>query len=315
VQCEKGWLNRKIDKASKEEAVAISLLTVRTGKYRPGNHMLDIPTSTVRAAACEAEADGCNSQNAIDVRHVSMSFPGKRSVVDALTDVSLTIPENQFISIVGRSGCGKSTLLRIISHLIPPTSGDVRVYGMPSTEYQKHKKFGFVFQDASLFAWKTVFQNIELPLEILGIGSKSERRDRVRDLLQLVHLDGFADHYPAQLSGGMRQRVSIARALSYEPDILLMDEPFGALDDFTRREMHDELIRIWEARGLTVVFVTHALPEAMYLSDQIVVMAPRPGRLRAVVKVSAPRVSDPMLRASPAYVRQMQELEALVHEQ
>lgn len=258
------------------------------------------------------ETETASPATAVEIENVSMSFPGRKSVVDALVDVSLTIPQNEFVSIVGRSGCGKSTLLRIVSHLMAPTRGRVLVHGIPTTAYRKTKKFGFVFQDASLFAWKTVLQNVELPLEILGIGTKAGRRERVMELLRLVHLEGFRDHYPAQLSGGMRQRVSIARALSYEPDILLMDEPFGALDDFTRREMHDELIRIWKERGLTVVFVTHSLPEAMYLSDRIVVMAPRPGRVKAVVPVSDPR--DPDARTRPEYIRQMQELEALIHE-
>ncbi|MGO4835015.1 ABC transporter ATP-binding protein [Rhizobiaceae sp. 2RAB30] len=252
---------------------------------------------------------------ALEIDDVSVSFPGRSGVVDALVGVSLDIPRNQFVSIVGRSGCGKSTLLRVISNLIPATHGTVRVNGQSSVDYQRNRKFGFVFQDASLFAWKTTRQNIELPLEVLGIGTAAERGARSQELLSLVRLDGFADHYPAQLSGGMRQRVSIARALSYEPDILLMDEPFGALDEFTRREMHDELIRIWKSRSLTVVFVTHSLSEALYLSDQIVVMAPRPGRVKAVVPVLHPREADPLLRASPEYLTQTEELEALIHAQ
>ncbi|NKJ40278.1 ABC transporter ATP-binding protein [Rhizobium sp. SG570] len=277
--------------------------------------MLVKPTGEIFPSIEQALSDSIAALTAIEISDVSMSFAGKRAAVDALVDINLRIPENRFISIIGRSGCGKSTLLRIISNLIPPTRGEVRVHGLSSIEYQRRKKFGFVFQDASLFAWKTVFQNVELPLAILGSGSPAERKEKVLDLLNLVHLDAFADHYPAQLSGGMRQRVSIARALSYEPDILLMDEPFGALDDFTRHEMHDELIRIWKTRGLTVVFVTHSLSEALYLSDQIVVMAPRPGRVKSIVPVLNPRVSNPALRASPDYVRQMQELEALIHEQ
>ena len=277
--------------------------------------MLIKPVGEVFSSIEQTVSDISPLRAAIEIRNVSMSFPGKRARVEALVSVNLNIPENRFISIIGRSGCGKSTLLRIISNLLPPTKGEVCVHGLSSVEYQRRKKFGFVFQDASLFAWKTVFQNVELPLAILGAGSPAERRDKVLDLLNLVHLDAFADHYPAQLSGGMRQRVSIARALSYEPDILLMDEPFGALDDLTRKEMHDELIRIWNARGLTVVFVTHSLSEALYLSDQIVVMAPRPGRVKSIVSVLNPRVSDPALRASPEYVSQMRDLEALIHEQ
>lgn len=276
--------------------------------------MLAMPAAGSRRSIAQVRPGRGSDRTAVEIRDVSVSFQGRKGVVDALAHVSLSIPENRFVSIVGRSGCGKSTLLRVISHLIPPTSGEVLVNGMPSAEYQKGRKFGFVFQDASLFAWKTVAQNIELPLEILNIGTRTERRERAVELLRLMHLEAFADHFPAQLSGGMRQRVSIARALSYEPEILLMDEPFGALDDFTRREMHDELIRIWEARGITVVFVTHSLPEALYLSDQIIVMAPRPGRVRATLPVVKPRGGS-ALRADPDYIRQMQELEGLVHEQ
>ncbi len=256
-----------------------------------------------------------HSLPAVEIDSVSVSFPSRGGVIDALADVSLNVGRNEFVSIVGRSGCGKSTLLRAISNLIPPNKGQVRIGGFSSADYQRRRKFGFVFQDASLFAWKTVRQNIELPLEVLGVGTAAERRRRVSELLSLVRLEGFGDHYPAQLSGGMRQRVSIARALSYEPEILLMDEPFGALDEFTRREMHDELIGIWKARSLTVVFVTHSLSEALYLSDRIVVMAPRPGRVKSIVPVVYPRAADPALRSSPAYVRQIEALEALLNEQ
>lgn len=258
-------------------------------------------------AAAAAEAIGLAS--------VSMSFEGRQGPVEALRDINLSIPANRFISIVGRSGCGKSTLLRIVSGLIAQSSGTVRVLGKPTAEYQKQKKFGFVFQEASLFPWKTARDNVRLPLDVIGIGTRAEREARADDLLKLTRLEGFADHYPAQLSGGMRQRVSIARALSYEPEILLMDEPFGALDEFTRREMHDELIRIWKSRPVTVVFVTHSLSEALYLSDSIVVMAPRPGRIKAVVPVAHPRAADPEMRHHPDVIAQTRELESLIHEQ
>ena len=273
----------------------------------------------LRANIAPAQADSAAGRSvdpsAVEIDGVSVSFPSRGGVIEALADVSLNVGRNEFVSIVGRSGCGKSTLLRVISNLIPPNKGEIRIGGLSSADYQRRRKFGFVFQDASLFAWKTVRQNIELPLEVLGVGTAAERRRRVSELLSLVRLEGFGDHYPAQLSGGMRQRVSIARALSYEPEILLMDEPFGALDEFTRREMHDELIGIWKARGLTVVFVTHSLSEALYLSDEIVVMAPRPGRVKSIVPVVYPRVADPALRSSPAYVRQIEALEALLNEQ
>lgn len=251
---------------------------------------------------------------AMQFANVSMRFGAGSGMVRALEDVSLDIPVGQFVSIVGRSGCGKSTLLRIVSGLLPATTGTVAVMGKDLVTYQKDKRFGFVFQDASLFPWKTAAQNVSLPLEILGRGDASTRRARAEELLNLVQLGGFADHYPAQLSGGMRQRVSIARALSYEPEILLMDEPFGALDEFTRREMHDLLIGIWKRRPLTVMFVTHSLTEALHLSDRVVVMAPRPGRVRAVVDVAEPRPTNQAARRSTAYLDQLTLLEGLLDE-
>ncbi|SFZ86732.1 NitT/TauT family transport system ATP-binding protein [Devosia enhydra] len=263
----------------------------------------------------DARGQAGSTAEAIGIENVSMSFQGRQGPVEALRGINLTIPQNRFISIVGRSGCGKSTLLRIISGLIPQSAGTIRVMGRSTQDYQKEKKFGFVFQEASLFPWKTARDNVRLPLDVIGIGTPAERAARADDLLRLTRLEGFADHYPAQLSGGMRQRVSIARALSYEPEILLMDEPFGALDEFTRREMHDELIRIWQTRPVTVVFVTHSLSEALYLSDAIVVMAPRPGRIKAVVPVAHPRLADPDMRHHPDVIAQTRDLERLIHEQ
>ncbi|MEC7764332.1 MAG: ABC transporter ATP-binding protein [Pseudomonadota bacterium] len=243
-----------------------------------------------------------------------MRFDTSRGSIDALSDVSLSIEQGEFVSIIGRSGCGKSTMLRAISNLLPPTAGEITVMGQDSVSYQKRKRFGFVFQEAGLFPWKTAAGNIEMPMKVTGHLDAAGRAARSRELLKLVQLEGFEDHYPAQLSGGMRQRVSIARALSYEPEILMMDEPFGALDEFTRKEMHDELIRIWSSRPLTVLFVTHSLTEALYLSDRIVVMAPRPGRVKAVIDVAAPRTTDPAFRRSDAYLDQVAELEALLDE-
>ncbi len=251
---------------------------------------------------------------AIDVRGVSKVFDGASGQVIALDDVSLTVPQGQFMSIVGRSGCGKSTLLRIIAGLIAPSSGDISVMGEERDAYTTRKRLGFVFQDASLLPWKTAAQNIALPLHVTGAVGRGGVQARVEDMLRTVRLDGFGDHFPAQLSGGMRQRVSIARALSYEPEILLMDEPFGALDEFTRREMHEELLGIWEGRPLTVVFVTHSLSEAMALSDKIVVMAPRPGRIRAVVDVATVRPRDRAMRKTAEYIGQRDELEDLLDE-
>ena len=251
---------------------------------------------------------------ALFIRGVSMGFGSGAARVQALHNIDLDVGRDEFVSIVGRSGCGKSTLLRLISGLIATETGEIRVMGQEIDAYQRNRRFGFVFQDASLFPWKTAAQNIALPLTILGMGSRAGRAARVEELLHLVQLEGFGDHYPAQLSGGMRQRVSIARALAYEPEILLMDEPFGALDEFTRREMHDQLIGIWRNKPLTVVFVTHSLSEALYLSDRIVVMAPRPGRVRAVVQVAQPRPFDRAVRQSPQYLSQLAELEGLLDE-
>ncbi len=252
---------------------------------------------------------------AISLSGIDMVFDGNSGPVTALDKVSLDIGRNNFVSIIGRSGCGKSTLLRIISGLLDQTAGSVAVMGKSTQDYQRHRKFGFVFQDASLFPWKTAAANIRLPLDILRLGTPAERQVKTDELLRLVRLEPFADHYPAQLSGGMRQRVAIARALAYEPEILLMDEPFGALDEFTRREMHDELIRIWDHRPMTVVFVTHSLSEALSLSDQIVVMAPHPGRIRAIVDVAEPRLPGRRARTSQNHLRQLSELEALLDEQ
>lgn len=251
---------------------------------------------------------------ALRISGVSMSFGSSATRVQALQGIDLDVAKGSFVSIVGRSGCGKSTLLRIVSDLIAADAGTVQVMGQSVAEYQRRRRFGFVFQDASLFAWKTAAQNIALPLGILGKWDRVARAARVQEMLRLVQLEGFGDHYPAQLSGGMRQRVSIARALAYEPEILLMDEPFGALDEFTRREIHDQVIGIWRNKPLTVVFVTHSLSEALYLSDRIVVMAPRPGRVRTVVDVVHPRPTDRAVRQSAEYLAQLAELEALLDE-
>lgn len=267
-----------------------------------------------RVTGNQEASDPVDIAPAVRINDVSMTFPRAAGPVQALSDVTLNIEKNHFVSIVGRSGCGKSTLLRILTGLLDQTKGHISVMGQSREEYQRHKRFGFVFQDASLFPWKTAAQNVELPLQVLGWGSRDERRARVEELLCLVQLDGFAASFPAQLSGGMRQRVAIARALSYEPEILLMDEPFGALDEFTRSEMHDQLIRIWRERSLTVVFVTHSLSEALYLSDRIVVMAPRPGRVKAVVDVAAPRAKDRSTLTSAEYLDQLGQLEGLLNE-
>ncbi len=222
---------------------------------------------------------------AVEVTGLSKVFnPGKANEVRALEDIEVAIAPREFVTLIGPSGCGKSTLLRLIASLIQPTAGSVRVLGKPAEQARIDRDYGMAFQRAGLFDWRTVVKNIELPLELMG-WSRDERRARAREMLELVKLEDFADHHPAELSGGMQQRVAIARSLAFSPSLLLMDEPFGALDEMTREHMQAELLRIWTETTTTVVFVTHSIPEAAYLSQRVVVMSPRPGRISAVVDV------------------------------
>lgn len=226
----------------------------------------------------------------ISVQNMSKIFRGSDGVnVHALENINLSVKQGEFISFIGPSGCGKSTLLRIIADLIQPTAGSVQVNGKPAAQARKDREYGFVFQSPTLYDWRTVLKNVQLPLEIMKY-SKEEREQRARDMLKLVELGGFEEKYPWQLSGGMQQRVSIARALAFEPGILLMDEPFGALDEMTRERMNNELLHIWGSiTNMTVIFVTHSIGEAVYLSDRVVVMSPRPGRISRVIDIDLPR--------------------------
>jgi NitT/TauT family transport system ATP-binding protein len=217
--------------------------------------------------------------DAVRLARVSKVFnAGRADEVTALTDVDLTVSSGQFVALIGPSGCGKSTLLRLVADLLEPTSGTVTVAGKPARAARRDQEYGIVFQLAGLFEWRTVQRNVELPLELRGTG-RPERRRRAREMLDLVGLGDFAGHYPAQLSGGMQQRVAIARALAVHPPLLLMDEPFGALDEMTRERLQDELLRICASTGTSTIFVTHSIPEAVYLSDRVVVMSARPGRI------------------------------------
>jgi NitT/TauT family transport system ATP-binding protein len=225
-------------------------------------------------------------QVVVSLRGVRKEF-GRGGVV-ALEGIDLDVRPGEFVSLIGPSGCGKSTLLRIVGDLIQPTAGGVAVNGKPPRRAREDRDYGIVFQDAVLFDWRTVEKNIALPLEMTG-WSRERRRTRVRELLDLVELAGFEKHYPWQLSGGMQQRVSIARALSFSPALLLMDEPFGALDEMTRERMNLELLQIWEQTGSTVIFVTHSIAEAVFLSTRVVVMSPRPGRITGLIDVDLPR--------------------------
>jgi NitT/TauT family transport system ATP-binding protein len=234
----------------------------------------------------------------VSLRDVTKTFAKGR--VTALETIDLDVGEGEFVSLIGPSGCGKSTLLRIIGDLIEPTSGQLVVNGKPPRRARLDRDYGIVFQDPVLYEWRTVTKNVALPLEMLGWDRK-RRTERVRELLELVELTGFESHHPWQLSGGMQQRVSIARALSFSPAILLMDEPFGALDEMTRERLNLELLRIWEASGATVVFVTHSIPEAVFLSTRVVVMSARPGRISGIVDNDLPYPRTARTREQPRF--------------
>ena len=241
--------------------------------------------------------------NAVEVVGASKIFnEGTANQVDALLDVNLTIAPGEFVSLIGPSGCGKSTLLRLIANLLEPTQGEISVNGKTSAQARLDQDYGMAFQQAGLFDWRTVGKNIELPLELKG-WNKKKRESRVAEMLDLVKLQDFGSMYPWQLSGGMQQRVAIARALAAHPPLLLMDEPFGALDEMTREYMQGELLRICAETSTTVVFVTHSIPEAVYLSNRVVVMSPRPGRILQVISVNLGSKRSELTRAADGFFR------------
>ena len=238
---------------------------------------------------------------AIEISELSLRFDTADGPVQALSDVSLKIARGQFVSFIGPSGCGKTTLLRAVADLEAPTSGSIRVNGLSPREARASRAYGYVFQAPALYPWRSVARNIALPLEIMGF-SKAERDARVAKGLELVNLSGFGAKYPWQLSGGMQQRASIARALSFDPDLLLMDEPFGALDEIVRDMLNQQLLRLWDVTGKTVLFVTHSIPEAVFLSTHIVVMSPRPGRIYDVIECNFPRDRQLEIRETPEFI-------------
>ncbi len=241
--------------------------------------------------------------SAVEITNISKAFNlGSSNQVDALTDINLSIASGEFVSLIGPSGCGKSTLLRLIANLIEPTSGNLVVNGKSAKQARLDQDYGMAFQQSGLFEWRTVAKNIELPLELKG-WDKAKRHERALEMLELVKLSDFAHHYPWQLSGGMQQRVAIARALAVHPSLLLMDEPFGALDEMTREHMQSELLSICRASGTTVVFVTHSIPEAVYLSNRVVVMSPRPGRVTETVDVSIEGERNDATRDNAAFFK------------
>lgn len=224
----------------------------------------------------------------IEAKELSLTFQTNDGPVHALKDVNLRVDQGDFVSFIGPSGCGKTTFLRAIAALEQPTSGTLTVNGMSPDEARKARAYGYVFQAAGLYPWRTIAGNVRLPLEIMGY-ARSDMEDRVNKVLQLVDLEGFGKKYPWQLSGGMQQRASIARALAFDADILLMDEPFGALDEIVRDRLNEELLSLWDRTGKTIGFVTHSIPEAVYLSTKIVVMSPRPGRITDVIDSPLPK--------------------------
>ena len=228
-------------------------------------------------------ADSASTPAAVEIRGASKVFnPGRHNEVKALEGIDLRIDQSDFVTLIGPSGCGKSTLLRLIAALVEANDGTVVVNGKTADEARLDRDYSMVFQRAGLFDWRNVSRNIELPLELMG-WKAADRRRRSAEMLELVKLSEFARHHPAELSGGMQQRIAIARAMSFHPQLLLMDEPFGALDEMTREHMQNELLRIWSETQITVVFVTHSIPEAVFLSTRVAVMSPRPGRISAVI--------------------------------
>src|SRR5215216_5157772 len=251
----------------------------------------------------------------IAIDHVTKTYTSGGGTVTALHDVSLSIAPGEFIALIGPSGCGKSTLMRLIGDLDQPSAGSIQVKGKPPHQARIDRDYGIVFQAPVLYDWRTVRKNVELPLEVMGHPSE-QRRTRTQAMLRLVGLSEFGDSYPWQLSGGMQQRVAIARALSFAPSILLMDEPFGALDEITRERMQTELLMIWgdAETDTTVIFVTHSIPEAVFLSDRVVVMSPRPGRIERLVGIDLPRPRDIATRESPRFFELVTEVRESLRE-
>ena len=236
----------------------------------------------------------------VDVTGVDKHFEAAGATTTALEGIDLRIGGGEFVSLIGPSGCGKSTLLRLIADLTAPTAGEILVNEKSARRARLDRDYGMVFQAPVLFDWRTIDENVQLPLEVMGV-SRADRQKRSTRMLSLVELSDFARHHPWQLSGGMQQRAAIARALAFEPKLLLMDEPFGALDEMTRERMNDGLLRIWERTGTTVVFVTHSIPEAVFLSSRVVVMSARPGRITDVIEIDLPRPRNEETRETERY--------------
>jgi NitT/TauT family transport system ATP-binding protein len=251
------------------------------------------------------------ARSVIALENISKAFQTRRATVRALDGIQLSIREKEFVCLIGPSGCGKSTILGLIAGLTRPTSGTVRFQGATIELARQGHQIGLVFQDPVLLPWRTVKENVSLPLEVLNF-PRSVRPQRIKAVLDLVGLSGFEQRYPHELSGGMRQRLGIARALSFDPQVLLMDEPFGALDAITRDKMSSELLRIWQQQQKTVLFVTHSISEAVLLSDRVVVLTPRPGRISAIIDNPLPRPRPLQMRDSPEFIALSRQLRSLL---
>ena len=245
--------------------------------------------------------------NVIEASNLHLSFETNDGPVNALSNVNLSIKKGDFVSFIGPSGCGKTTLLRVLADLDEPTSGVVTVNGVSPRDARMARAYGYVFQAAGLYPWRNISSNIKLPLEIMGY-SKSEQQSRVAKVLELVELVGFEKKFPWQLSGGMQQRASIARALAFDADILLMDEPFGALDEIVRDHLNEQLLKLWKSTSKTICFVTHSIPEAVYLSTKMVVMSPRPGRIIDVIESDLPIDRPLEIRDSKKFIELSQRV-------
>ena len=271
---------------------------------------LALPERAAARAASPLHAVGKTvepSGNAVDISGLSLTFQTADAPVVALDNINLQIRRGEFVSFIGPSGCGKTTLMRVIADLATPSAGHITVNGVSPEQARLKRAYGYVFQAPALYAWRNVLRNVLLPLEIIGMPA-DERKERAAQYLSMVGLAGFERKFPWQLSGGMQQRVSIARALAFEPELLLMDEPFGALDEITRDHLNEQLLQLWQQTGKTVVFVTHSISEAVFLSNRIVVMSPRPGRILEIVENNLPPDRKLDIRDTTAFLEVAQRV-------
>jgi NitT/TauT family transport system ATP-binding protein len=258
--------------------------------------------ASARVSPSAQGKEECEARPAVvSARSLSLTFETSDGPVNALADIELDVGKGEFVSFIGPSGCGKTTFLRVIADLEKPTAGTIHVNGMAAEQAREKRAYGYVFQAAGLFPWRTIERNVTLPLEIMGYSS-AEKAERVRRTLELVNLTGFEKKFPWQLSGGMQQRASIARALAFDADLLLMDEPFGALDEIVRDHLNAQLLELWARTDKTICFVTHSIPEAVYLSTKIVVMSPRPGRVTDVIHSTLPKERPLDIRETPEFL-------------